>query len=198
MPSIPKELIDQFATGPMSAEAVNAAAIAVKKALIERALRVATPESASNHRNGVTGKTVVTDAGPVRIEVPQDRDGSVEPGLIPNHERRFTGFDGKIIALSAWGRLKRESGLPGRTIRGAVSPEPMSAVTDAVMGEVTAWQTWPLEPMSPVVCFGAWRVTTRAAGSATRPLTWRRAGYPRAPATSSGGGARPPKGPSLG
>src|SRR5512137_201754 len=105
LPSIPKELIDQFVTGPMSAEAVNAASMAFKKALIERALGAELshhlgyapgapkPEDASNHRNGASGKTVLTDDGPLRLEVPRDRDGSFEPLLIPKHERRFTGFD---------------------------------------------------------------------------------------------------------
>jgi transposase-like protein len=115
MPSIPKELIDQFVTGPMSAEAVQAASMAFKKALIERALGAelshhlgyppgaAKPEDAGNHRNGSTGKTVLTEDGPVRIEVPRDREGSFEPVLIPKHERRFTGFDDKIVAMYARG-----------------------------------------------------------------------------------------------
>src|ERR1700690_2182740 len=84
LPSIPKELIDQFVTGPMSAEAVNAASAAFKKALIERALGAelghhlgyrsgdAKPEEAVNYRNGKSGKTVLTDDGPLRIEVPRD------------------------------------------------------------------------------------------------------------------------------
>ena len=105
LPTIPKELIDQFVNGPMSAEAVNAASMAFKKALIERALGAELthhlgyapgadkPSEASNHRNGATAKTVLTEDGPLRIEVPRDRAGSFEPLLIPKHERRFTGFD---------------------------------------------------------------------------------------------------------
>ena len=120
LPSIPKELIDQFVTGPMSAEAVNAASVAFKKALIERALGAelsyhlgyspgaAKPDDASNQRNGKSGKTVLTDDGPLRIEVPRDREGSFEPLLIPKHERRFTGFDDKIIAMYARGMTMRE------------------------------------------------------------------------------------------
>ncbi len=84
MPSIPKELIDQFVTGPMSAEAVNAASMAFKKALIERALGAelshhlgyrpgaTKPEDANNHRSGASGKTVLTEDGPLRIDVPRD------------------------------------------------------------------------------------------------------------------------------
>ena len=120
MPSIPKELIDHFVTGPMSAEAIQDASMAFKKALIERALGgelshhlgyrpgAAKPEDASNHRNGASGKTVLTDAGPVRIDVPRDRDGSFEPLLIPKHARRFTGFDDKIVAMYARGMTVRE------------------------------------------------------------------------------------------
>ncbi len=174
LPSIPKELIDQFVTGPMSAEVVNAASMAFKKALIERALGaelshhlgygpgVAKPENVSNHRNGATGKTVLTDEGPLRIEVPRDRDGSFEPLLIPKHERRFTGFDDKIVALYARGMTQREiQGFLAEHYGVEVSPQLISSVTDAVMAEVTAWQARPLEPMYPVVFFDALRVKIR-------------------------------------
>jgi transposase-like protein len=146
LPTIPKELIDQFVTGPMSAEAVNAASVAFKKALIERALGAelghhlgyapgaAKPPSASNHRNGASGKTVLTDDGPLRIEVPRDREGSFEPLLIPKHERRFSGFDDKIVAMYARGMTVREvQGFLAEQYGVEVSPEFISSVTDAVM-----------------------------------------------------------------
>jgi len=170
LPAIPKELIDQFVQGPMTAEAVNAASLAFKKALIERALGAelthhlgypagAKPEAASNQRNGVSGKTVLTDEGPVRIDVPRDREGSFEPILIPKHERRFTGFDDKIVAMYARGMTMREiQGFLAEQYGVNVSPEFISSVTDAVMEEVTAWQSRPLEPMYPVVFFDALRV----------------------------------------
>jgi putative transposase len=174
MPSIPKELIDQFVTGPMSAEAVNAASMAFKKALIERALGAelshhlgyppgaAKPEDADNHRNGASAKTVLTDDGPLRIEVPRDREGSFEPVLIPKHERRFTGFDDKIVAMYARGMTVREiQGFLAEQYGTEVSPEFISSVTDAVMAEVGAWQARPLEPMYPVVFFDALRVKIR-------------------------------------
>src|SRR5690349_15655521 len=174
LPTIPKELIDQFVTGPMSAEAVNAASMAFKKALIERALGSelthhlgytpggTKPEQADNHRNGVSGKTVLTEDGPLRIEVPRDRAGSFEPVLIPKHERRFTGFDDKIVAMYARGMTVREiQGFLAEQYGTEVAPDFISGVTDAVMAEVGAWQARPLEPMYPVVFFDALRVKIR-------------------------------------
>jgi transposase-like protein len=174
LPSIPKELIDQFVKGPMSAEAVQAASMAFKKALIERALGAelshhlgyppgaAKVDDASNHRNGASGKTVLTEDGPLRIEVPRDREGSFEPVLIPKHERRFTGFDDKIVAMYARGMTVREiQGFLAEQYGTEVSPEFISSVTDAVMAEVGAWQSRPLEPMYPVIFFDALRVKIR-------------------------------------
>ena len=174
MPAIPKELIDQFVTGPMSPQAVEAASLAFKKALIERALgaelshhlgyRVGAdkPEDRSNHRNGASAKTVLTQDGPVRIEVPRDREGSFEPLLIGKHERHFTGFDDKIIALYARGMTVREiQAFLREQYATEVGPDFISGVTDAVMAEVGAWQARPLEPMYPVVFFDALRVKIR-------------------------------------
>jgi putative transposase len=153
LPKIPNELIDQFVTGPMTGEAVNAASMAFKKAPIERAMGAelghhlgyaagaAKPETAANQRNGKTVKTVLTGEGPVRIEVPRDRDGSFEPVLIPKHERRFTGFDEYIIAMYARGMTMREiQGFLLESYGTEVSAEFISSVTDAVMAQVTAWQ----------------------------------------------------------
>src|SRR3982751_5900233 len=174
LPSIPKELIDLFVSGPMSGDAVNAASVACKKALIERAMGAelshhlgyspgaAKPEEASNHRNGASGKTVLTDTGSLRIEVPRDREGSFEPVLIPKHERRFTGFDDKIVAMYARGMTVREiQGFLAEQYGTEVSPEFIRSVTDAVMAEVGAWQSRPLEPMYPVIFFDALRVKIR-------------------------------------
>jgi putative transposase len=88
LPSIPKELIDEFVEGPMSAEAIQSASMAFKKALIERALGAELghhlgypagaerPEDATNHRNGKSGKTVLTNDGPLRLDISRNRDGS--------------------------------------------------------------------------------------------------------------------------
>jgi putative transposase len=176
LPSIPKELIEHLTGGatPMTADQINATTMALKKALIERALGAelshhlgyppgsARPEEAANQRNGKSAKTVLTEDGPLRIEVPRDRAGSFEPILIPKHERRFTGFDDKIVAMYARGMTVREiQGFLAEQYGTEVSPEFISSVTDAVMAEVTAWQGRPLEPMYPVVFFDALRVKIR-------------------------------------
>jgi transposase-like protein len=174
LPSIPPELLDQLVKGPMTAEAVEDASRAFKKALIERALGAemshhlgyATgadkPQAATNHRNGKSGKTVLTDDGPLRIEVPRDRHGEFEPRLIGKHERRFTGFDDKIIAMYARGMTVREiQGFLSQMYATDVTPDFISGVTDAVLAEVTAWQSRPLESMYPVIFFDALRVKIR-------------------------------------
>jgi transposase-like protein len=105
---------------------------------------------------------VLTEDGPVRIEVPRDRQGSFEPLLIPKHERRYTGFDDRIIARYACGMTVREmQGFLAEQDGTEVSPDFISSVTDEVMAEVTAWQGQPLEPMYPVVFFDALRVRIR-------------------------------------
>jgi transposase-like protein len=174
LPTVPKELVDQFCHGPMTADAVNDACLAFKRALIERALGAelghhlgyppggAKPADAVNHRNGSTGKTLLTDTGKLRIEVPRDRDGSFTPLLIPKHGRRFTGFDDKIIGLYARGLTVREiQAFLLEAYDTEVSPDLISTVTDAVMSEVLEWQNRPLEPMYPVVFFDALRVKIR-------------------------------------
>lgn len=174
LPAIPRELLESFGNGPMTAEAINAVSLALKKALIERALAgemnhhlgypsgAAKPADVANQRNGKGAKTVLTEEGPVRIEVPRDRDGSFAPLLIPKHERRFTGFDDKIVDMYARGMTVREiQGFLLEHDATEVSPEFISSVTDEVMAEVTAWQSRPLEPMYPVVFFDALRVKIR-------------------------------------
>ena len=171
---IPAELLDHVVQGPMTAGEVNAVCRALKKAVIERAMGAelnqhlgyapgeGRPDGQGNHRNGTSGKTVLTDDGPVRIEVPRDRAGSFEPQIIPKHERRFTGFDDKIVAMYARGMTVREiQGYLAEIYGTEVSPEFISKVTDEVLAEVTAWQSRPLEPLYPVIFFDAQRVKIR-------------------------------------
>jgi transposase-like protein len=170
---IAPELLDQLVKGPMTAEAVEDISRSLKKALIERALgaelghHLSQPDETNqakpaNHRNGSSGKTVLTDDGPLRIAVPRDRAGEFEPRLIGKHERRFTGFDDKITALYARGLTVREIQRFMAELYGTeVTPEFISTVTDAVLAEVSVWQSRPLEPMYPVVFFDALRVKIR-------------------------------------
>jgi transposase-like protein len=177
LPKIPQELLDQFVKGPMTAQEIQQASMAFKKALIEQMLGgelshhlgyapgAAKPAEARNQRNGKSAKTVLTEEGPLRIDVPRDRDGSFEPVLVPKHERRFMGFDDTIVALYARGMTMREiQGFVREQYGTEVSPEFISSVTDAVMEEVGAWQSRPLEPMYPVIFFDALRVKIREDG----------------------------------
>ena len=174
MPKIPAELLDQFVKGPMTAEAVQGASQAFKKALIERALGAEMnvhlgyppgadkPAAATNHRNGKSAKTLLTEDGPLRVDIPRDREAEFEPKLIGKHERRFTAFDDKIIAMYARGMTIREiQGFLAEMYGTQVTPEFVSKVTDAVFAEITAWQARPLETMYPVVFFDALRVKIR-------------------------------------
>ena len=174
---IPSALLDELVKGPMSAAEVQAASLAFKKALIERAMGAELshhlgylegeppPAPQTNHRNGHSEKTVLTEDGPVRIAVPRDRDGAFEPLLIPKHARRFTGFDDKIIAMYARGMTVREiQSFLAEQYGTDVSPDFISSVTDAVLAEVTAWQQRPLEPLNPVIFFDALRVKIRDDG----------------------------------
>jgi putative transposase len=176
---VPDAVLDHFA-GParvMTATEVDEAVRRYKKALLERALGAelthhlgyppgaAKPDAATNHRNGTTPKTVLTDDGTVDLAVPRDRAGTFEPVLIPKHERRFTGFDDKILALYARGLTVREIQAFLREMYTVeVSPDFISTVTDAIVDEVTAWQSRPLERMYPVVFFDALRVKIRDEG----------------------------------
>ena len=176
-PQIPAEFLEKLILGPVTPGQFEDIFQNFKKAFIERALSAemshhlgygpgqAKPEGASNHRNGSSAKTVLTDSGPVRIEVPREREGTFEPQLIGKHERRLTGFDDKIIAMYARGMTVREiQGFMAEMYAVDVSPDLISSVTDAVLGEVAAWQARPLEAMYPVVFFDALRVKIRQDG----------------------------------
>ncbi len=174
LPSIPKELVDLFLTGPMTGEGINAAGVAFKQALIEASLKAelthhlgygaeqAKPETATNERNGFTRKTVLSGDGRLRIATPRDRDGSFAPVLLPKHARRFTAFDDSIVALYARGLTVREiQGYIAEAYGTEVGHDLISTVTDGVLAEVTAWQNRPLEAVYPVVFFDALRVKIR-------------------------------------
>jgi putative transposase len=147
------------------------------KALMERAMGAElthhlgyerhAPEGrgSGNNRNGTSRKKVQGDFGAVEIEVPRDRNGTFEPKLIPKHERRFSGFDGKILSMYARGMTTRDIQAHLEEIYGVeVSPALISQVTDAVMEEVTAWQNRPLDPIYLIVYLDALFVKMRHEG----------------------------------
>src|SRR5215210_1836518 len=172
---VPSEILDQFVgQGPLSHEELDAAVRRFKKAIIERALGGELthhlgypaggekPDATTNHRNGTGSKTVLTDDGPLALDVPRDREGTFEPRLIAKHERRFTGFDDKVLALYARGMTVREiQAFLAEMYAVDVSPDLISTVTDGIVAEVTAWQSRPLERLYPVVFFDALRVKIR-------------------------------------
>lgn len=177
LPELPKELFDELVKGPMTPAQVQDLMLAFNKALIERAMAAemnlhlgykagqTKPADQPNERNGASAKTILTERGPVRVDLPRDRDGSFEPVLIPKHERRFTGFDERIIAMYARGMSVREiQAFLAESYGTEVSPDFISSVTDEVMAETIAWQSRPLEPMYPVVFFDALRVKIREDG----------------------------------
>jgi putative transposase len=154
----------------------------LKKALAERALgaelghhlaqeaqRSLSPDAGPrrrNHRNGSSPKTVLTDTGAVTVAIPRDRAGTFEPQLIPKHQRRLPGFDQKVLALYARGLTGREMQAHLAELYGVeVSPDLISTVTDAVLEEVTEWQSRPLSPLYPVIFFDALRVKIRDEGT---------------------------------
>ena len=114
------------------------------------------------------------------MEIPRDRDGTFEPQLIPKHARRLAGFDDKVLALSARGLPVREIQKFRAEISSIdVSPDLISEVTDAVVAEVTAWQTRPLDARNSLE-FESWQ-QRKALATALRPV-YTAAGADAAPA----------------
>jgi putative transposase len=123
-------------------------------------------EKAGNHRNGYSKKTVLTENEALEISIPRDRRGSFEPQLIAKYQRRFPGFDDKIISMYARGMSTREIQGHLRELYGIeASPQLISTVTDAVLEEVGRWQSRPLDPLYALVFFDALRVKMRDEGT---------------------------------
>ena len=118
-----------------------------------------------NSRNGKQAKTLQTESGPLEIEVPLDRTGAFEPQLVPKRQRRLEGFDEKVLALYARGLSTRDIQGHLEELYGVeVSPTLISNVTEAVLEEVRAWQSRPLEAVYPILYFDALFVKSREAG----------------------------------
>ena len=145
----------------------------LKKALAERMLNAEmdvhlngpSEQESGNHRYGYSTKTVRSDDGEVVLSIPRDRQGRFDPALIRKYQRRFPGFDEKIIALYARGMSTRDiQAHVGELYGVTISPDLVSAVTDSVLEEVRAWQNRPLESTYAVVYFDALRVKIRDEG----------------------------------
>jgi len=172
------ELIKQLVPGMLDRSTLEVQLRALKKAIFERALGAemthhlgyskgeAKPAELANYRNGNSRKRVTTDDDTVELEIPRDREGTFDPVLIAKGERRFKGFDDKIIAMYARGMTVREiQGFLLEMYGIEVSPDFISTVTDAVVEEVREWQQRPLDAMYPVVFFDALRVKIRDEGT---------------------------------
>jgi putative transposase len=122
----------------------------------------APPGGAGNHRNGSTAKTVQTELGPVAVRTPRDRDGSFAPKLVGKRQTRLAGLDEKILALYAGGMTVCDIAAHLSDLYGiAVGRDTISRVTDAVVEDVEAWRTRPLDAVYPIVYFDALRVKVR-------------------------------------
>ncbi len=170
-----KELLDQLLAGRDPKTVLDSGGLIgdLKRALAERMLNaemdvhLANEAEAGlrNHRNGTSGKTVLTPEGSLELSIPRDRHGRFDPALIGKYRRRFPGFDDKIIALYARGVSTRDIQAYVRELYGIeISPDLVSAVTDSVIDEVSAWQARPLEASYAIVFFDALRVKIRDEG----------------------------------
>src|SRR5512144_310641 len=175
-PVIPDQLLDQLLAGADAKLAFeNVGRLdELKKALGERVLNEemdhhlndGAVDGRANSRNGYGKKQVLTETGKIALEVPRDRLSTFDPQLIAKYQRRFPGFDEKIISMYARGMSVREIQGHLRELYGIeVSPDLISAVTDAVLEEVTDWQNRPLEALYPLIFFDAIRIKVRDEGT---------------------------------
>nr|WP_200887902.1 IS256 family transposase [Rhodococcus opacus] len=124
-----------------------------------------------NSRNGRRSKTVLTEIGPVEIQVPRDTDASFDPQIVKKRQRRLTGVDEIVLSLSAKGLTTGEIAAHFDDVYGAsVSRETISKITDKVIAEMTDWSVRPLDPVYPVVFIDAIHVKIRDGQVANRPV----------------------------
>jgi putative transposase len=122
-------------------------------------------QNSGNSRNGKGSKVLVTDHGEMEIETPRDRNGTFEPQIIKKRQKRFDGFDDKILSMYARGMSVRDIQGHLKDIYGVeVSPDLISSVTEKVIDDVQAWQTRPLSRLYPIVYLDAVRIKIRDNG----------------------------------
>jgi putative transposase len=178
------EVIDELLAGARTEEEIvgpGGVLAQVTKRLVERALRAELtehlgyelhqepPGGVGNTRNGSTAKTLQTEHGPVELKTPRDRKGSFEPLLVRKGQRRFEGFDDKILALYSRGMSTRDIERHLADIYGVnVGRDLISRVTDAVIDDVREWQQRPLDDVYPVLFLDALVLKIREGGSVQR------------------------------
>ena len=178
------QLLDELLAGARTEEEITGPGgllSRLTKRLVERAMEVELtdhlgyephqepPGGAGNTRNGSTSKTLITEHGEVRIDTPRDRNGTFEPRIVRKRQRRFEGFDDKILALYSRGLSTRDIEAHLAEIYGVnVGRDLISRVTDAVMDDARAWQTRPLDDVYPVVFLDALVLKVRDGGSVQR------------------------------
>jgi putative transposase len=124
-----------------------------------------------NSRNGTRAKTVLTEAGPVEITVPRDRDGSFEPQIVRKRQRRLGGIDGIVLSLSAKGLTTGEVSAHLAEVYGAsVSKDTISTITDRVLEGMAEWQSRPLDRVYPVIFIDCIHVKIREGNVTNRPI----------------------------
>lgn len=124
-----------------------------------------------NSRNGTRSKTVLTDVGPVEIDVPRDRNAEFEPRIVAKRQKRLAGVDEMVVSLSAKGLTTGEISAHLAEVYGAeVSRQTISTITDKVVEGMVEWQNRPLDPVYPVVFVDAIHVKIRDGQVANRPI----------------------------
>jgi len=119
----------------------------------------APPGGAGNVRNGSTPKTLKTELGEVRVRTPRDRQGTFEPQLVGKRQTRLAGLDERVLDLYAGGMSTRDIAEHLQRLYGVqVGRDTISRVTDAVLEDVAAWRSRPLEAVYPIVYFDALHV----------------------------------------
>lgn len=110
----------------------------------------------TNERNGSRAKTVITEIGPVQNDVPRDRDGTFEPGIVKKRQRRLNGVDELVLSLTARGLTTGEISAHFNEVYGAsVSKDTVSRITDKITAEMADWQRRPLDAVYPVIFIDA-------------------------------------------
>ncbi len=127
--------------------------------------------NSGNSRNGTRSKTVITEIGPIELEVPRDRAGTFEPVIVPKRKRRLSGVDQMVLSLSAKGLTHGEICAHLEEVYGArVSKETITRITDAALEGMAEWQSRPLDAVYPVVFLDAIHVKIRDGQVANRPV----------------------------